>query len=360
MAWTIKKGWQREVLFQLLLWALYTVVLIQQVNFYNERLDRDETVGWRELAFALNYFVAVMLLCYWILPQYLYRKRYIETGLFSIMLLIVVILVEEYVMERIFYGDVQRGKTFLGFLPTLLDIGPTILFFVGAKLAWDNLQKQNDLDQLKQEKVSSELQFLKSQLNPHFLFNNLNNLYSYAQEQSPKTGEIIMQLSAILRYMLYESQETFVPLKKELRYLEDFIQLQELQMEDRGHVSFQVTGETANYKIAPLVLIIFVENCFKHSLMSQAGDIDIQIRAAIEDGQLHFYCRNTFVETDNRSKQYLSRGIGLANVRKRLELLYPGKFTLDHRKEGHYYIVNLRMELSTINREVYEMSMSDY
>lgn len=262
-------------------------------------------------------------------------------------------------MDRIFYADENRGTFFPGWLPTLLDIGPTILFFVGAKLAWDNLKKQNDLDQLHREKVNSELQFLKSQLNPHFLFNNLNNLYSYAQEQSPKTGEIIMQLSAILRYMLYESRENLVPLQKELQYLEDFVQLQELQMEDRGQVTFQIVGDATGLQIAPLILITFVENCFKHSMIGQAGDIDIQIRATIQDQQLHFYCRNTFVETDNKSNQYLSRGIGLENVRKRLQLLYPNQFELENRKEGHYYIVNLRLELTTSKQVVYELSLSD-
>ena len=343
-----EKSWfTKESLFQLGLWILYFIVLMQQKEFYNERTGRAEQLGFKDFAFALNYLVVVLLISYWILPKYLYRKKYWQTALFGVLILLAGVLIEEYVMERIFYGNQKRGQTFPGFLPTLWDIGPTILFFVGAKLAWDNLRKQNDLEQLQKEKMESQLQFLKSQLNPHFLFNNLNNLYSYAQEGSAKTGDIILQLSAIMRYMLYESRENFVPLEKELQYLRDFIRLQELQMEDRGTVRFEVTGQTGGRMIAPLVLITFVENCFKHSMSGQAGDIEIDIQAIIEEDQLHFHSRNTFApeEHSTSTNRYLTRGIGLENVRKRLELQYPDRHELLIRREDNFFIVDLHLDL---------------
>lgn len=342
------KGWfTKESLFQLGLWILYFVVLMQQKEFYNERTGRAEQLGLKDFAFAFNYLIVVLLISYWILPKFLYRKKYWQTVVLGIAILLAGVLVEEYVMERIFYADQQRGQRFPGFLPTLWDIGPTILFFVGAKLAWDNLRKQTDLEQLQKEKMESQLQFLKSQLNPHFLFNNLNNLYSYAQEGSPKTGDIILQLSAIMRYMLYESRENYVPLDKELQYLRDFIRLQELQMEDRGTVRFEVTGQTGGRLIAPLVLITFVENCFKHSMSGQAGDIEIDVQAIIEDDQLHFHCRNTYAPEEHATStnRYLSRGIGLENVRKRLELQYPERHELLIRQEDNFFIVDLHLNL---------------
>ena len=342
----LKKWLTKESLFQVGLWLLYFVVLVQQKEFYNERTGKAETLGWRDFFFAFNYLVAVLLISYWVLPKFLYQKKYWQSALLGLLIISVVIYVEEYLLEPIFYGDVRRGQVFLGFFPTLWDVGPTIVFFVGAKLAWDNLRKQNDLEQLQKEKVESQLQFLKSQLNPHFLFNNLNNLYSYAQEQSPKTGDIILQLSAILRYMLYESRENFVPLEKELQYLQDFIRLQELQMEDRGTVRFQVVGQTSGKLIAPLVLITFVENCFKHSMSGQAGDIEIDIQATVDKDQLLFYCRNNYIPSENTAGRYLSRGIGLENVRKRLDLQYPDRHELIIRQEEGFFIVDLQLNLT--------------
>jgi two-component system LytT family sensor kinase len=340
----------RESLFQLALWVLYFFVVISQIDYYNERTGNNMTLGLRHFAFALNYLIVILLISYWVLPRFLYRKRYLAAFALMGILLCTGILVEEFVMEKIFYGNEGPGSQFPGFLPTLYDIGPTIVFFVCAKLAWDNLKKQNVLEELEKERAESQLQFLKSQLNPHFLFNNLNNLYSYAQEGSPKTSEIILQLSAIMRYMLYESKENFVDLAKEIQYLGDFIKLQELQMEDRGKVNFKVNGRPQGKLIAPLVLITFVENCFKHSMSGQAKDIEISIFADINEEEIHFRCENTFEPVDNTSNEYLTSGIGLANTRKRLELLYPGEHHLEAGPQEDRYVVDLRLPLSLAHR----------
>ena len=342
---TLKNWFSKEATVTAFLWILYFIVIAQQKDLLSDRTGQPGHLQIRDFVFTLNYFVVVLLINYWLLPRYFYRKKYLEFALYSIAILACAILIEELVMERIYFSDSRRGQGFSPILLTLLDIGPTILFFVGFKLAWDNLKKQSDLEQLEKEKVESQMQFLKSQLNPHFLFNNLNNLYSYAQEKSSKTPEIILQLSAIMRYMLYESKENLVPLDKELKYLEDFIRLQELQMENRGKVGFSVDGETQGKMVAPLILIAFVENCFKHSLSSQSEDIDIDIKAKITDHQLHFSSRNTFSETNNTSDEYLSKGIGMENVQKRLQLQYPGKHELKTRKEDQVYYVDLKLDL---------------
>ena len=145
----------------------------------------------------------------------------------------------------------------------------------GFKFGWDALGKQQEVDELKIAVKESELQFLKTQINPHFLFNNLNNLYSYAIEQSPETPEIILELSGLLRYMLYECKEDFVPLTKEVDQLENFISLSEMQVEERGSVKFSTQNILANFKIAPLILIVFIENAFKHSTASQVDNLSL-------------------------------------------------------------------------------------
>ena len=341
----LKKWLSQEMVVHFLLWVLYFVVLAFQKNQHSARFGGPSHLQLVDFVFALNYFLIIIFINYWLLPRFFYRKRYFPFILWSLLVFGVAILMEEFVLEKLFFPGTNRADRFLGFLPTLLDMGPTILFFVGFKLAWDNQKKQTALERVEKEKTESQLQFLKSQLNPHFLFNNLNNLYSYAQENSPKTPEIIMQLSAIMRYMLYESREGLVPLEKEVQYLRDFIRLQELQMEDRGKVEFEVIGATGGKFIAPMILISFVENCFKHSLSSLAKDIYIHIKAEVKGDELLFKSTNTFAESENASNQYLSKGIGLQNVRKRLELQYPGKHMLETGAKGDRYVVNLKLDL---------------
>lgn len=327
-----------EAVFFFFLWVLYFIGLAYQ---------GDDRFGIKpsEFVFAVNYLLATLLINYWLLPHFLYRKRYLLFTVLTALVILLAIIVEEFALEPLLLPNTKIAERFLGFFFNLLDIGPVLLLFVGFKLAWDNLHQQSRLEQAEKEKVDSQLQFLKSQLNPHFLFNNLNNLYSYAQENSPKTQEIILQLSAILRYMLYESGEKFVPLEKELKYLEDFIRLQELQMEDRGEVHFVVEGSPYGKRIAPLILITFVENCFKHSLSSQADDIRIDIRAVISNHQLVFHCTNTFSESSSTADEYLNNGIGLGNVRKRLALLYTERHQLATYPKDGLYVVELELQL---------------
>lgn len=343
----LKKWLSKEVVVHFLLWLLYFIVIAYQKNRISIRFGGPSHLQLVDFVFALNYFLVIIIINYRLLTRYFYRKRYAIFLMLSLLLMLGAVLIEEFVMERVFFPGSNRAKNFSGFLPTVLEIGPTIIFFVGFKLAWDNLKKQTALEQVEKEKTESQLQFLKSQLNPHFLFNNLNNLYSYAQENSPKTPEIILQLSAIMRYMLYESKENLVPLEKELKYLEDFIRLQELQMEDRGQVEYTTKGDVHLKRIAPLILIAFVENSFKHSLSSLAEDIWINVKAEVKGEELWFECANTFAQTANSSEEYLSKGIGLQNVQKRLELQYPGKHQLDIRIEDNTYLVNLKLDLQT-------------
>ncbi len=178
----------------------------------------------------------------------------------------------------------------------------------------------------------------------HFLFNNLNNLYAYALENSSKTPTIILEISSVLRYMLYDCKENFVPFYKELEHLKNFTALNELQIEDRGIINFRTKNLREGYQIAPLILMVFIENAFKHSTASQSDNILIDISIGMSTaGELEFYCKNTFRKKTNTDN--LSRGIGLANVKKRLDLLYPSLYRLDIVENTNEFIVNLSMQL---------------
>jgi hypothetical protein len=332
----INKSALSEILFQII---LHVIVFL----FYSFDREAPHFESYK-LVFFLNYSVAVFIINYALLPQFLYKKKY---AMFVVLLMLVVlltILIEEYVLEKIYFPD-TRGQTFQGFFYVLLDIMPVIAILSGYKFAWDLIRKQREVEELRASVEKSELNFLKSQINPHFLFNNLNNLYAYALEKSDKTPLIILELSSVLRYMLYDCREEYVSLETELQQLQNFVRLNELQIEERGKVTFIPPERSAKgYKVAPLILMNFVENAFKHSIGSQVDNIVIRIKLEIqENGILVFECENTYHSNTNNSN--LSEGIGLNNVRKRLELIYPNSHILKISEQEGWFNVFLSLNL---------------
>lgn len=333
---TKNKSFLSEFLFQLI---LHTIVFL----FYSFDREAPQFEPYK-LVFFLNYSVAVFIINYALLPQFLYKKKYALFVVFLMLVVLLTILIEEYVLEKIYFPD-TRGQTFQGFFYVLLDVMPVIAILSGYKFAWDLIRKQREVEELRASVEKSELNFLKSQINPHFLFNNLNNLYAYALEKSPKTPLIILELSSVLRYMLYDCREEYVSLETEIQQLQNFVKLNELQIEQRGKVTFIPPERSAKgYKVAPLILMNFVENAFKHSIGSQVDNIVIRIKLEIqENGLLVFECENTYhSNTNNRN---LSEGIGLNNVRKRLELIYPNSHILKINEQEGWFNVFLSLNL---------------
>ena len=325
----------REVVFQAVLYILV-------FSFYSFERDSLHIEDYK-LVFFLQYALGTLFISYVLLPRFFYKKMYLPFFISVVLVVALIILVEEAVLEQIYFPD-TRGRAFPGVIFSLFQVLPIIIILTSFKFAWDALVKQNQLEELEKMVQESELKMLKSQINPHFLFNNLNNLYSYAIEHSPKTPTIILELSSVLRYMLYECKEKYVPLIKEVKNLEHFVKLSELQIEERGKVTYQTKNISNEYEIAPLILIVFVENAFKHSQSSQSENILIDIDMDIDElGTFNFRCRNNFEEVSNTDN--LSHGIGLENVKKRLELIYPEQYQLNIEKRGNFYEVKLSIKL---------------
>jgi len=326
---------RKELLFQVVLHVI--VLLFFSFDKHEGGIDIDRAI------FLLFYSAATVIITYFLMPKYLYKKKYWQFFIAFGLVVTVVILLEELVLEPLMFPNTKRGTSFPGVYLSLLGVLPVMTILSGCKFGWDALQKQAEIDELQSTIQESELQFLRSQINPHFLFNNLNNLYSYALQNSPKTPEIILEMSGVLRYMLYESKEQFVPLKKELEHLDNFIKLYKLQIESRGHVNFKTSNINGGHRIAPLILIVFVENAFKHSQSGQSSDIEIDISIKMEGSVLEFRCKNNFEVVP--SLDTVAKGIGLQNVQKRLQLLYPNKHRLEIKDENKSYNVYLRLEL---------------
>ncbi len=196
---------------------------------------------------------------------------------------------------------------------------------------------------LEREHLKSELANLKNQLNPHFLFNTLNNIYSLISQNQQRAGDAVLQLGKLMRYLLYESNEKFVMLTKEVEFIHHYIDLMKLRLTSNVTVRYSFADNISGYSIAPLLFISLIENSFKHGISSQyPSEIDMDLKI-VEFNKLAFTIRNTsFPKSDN---DYSGSGIGLENLRKRLNLLYPAKHTLTIKTENNFYQTVLTVEL---------------
>lgn len=198
--------------------------------------------------------------------------------------------------------------------------------------------------ELINQKQSSELALLKFQLSPHFLFNTLNNIYSLVYQKSDNAPEAVMKLSEIMRYMLYDTSTDKVPLDKEITYLRSFNELQQLRIKNENFVQMEVEGTTSNIFITPMLLIPFVENAFKHG-DKKVESPGIRIHIKVENKTVYFTSKNFLAKDSVRQKDDVG-GIGLQNVKRRLDLLYPDKYTLLIEEEDNLYNVKLTLDLN--------------
>ncbi|GAB2475790.1 hypothetical protein GCM10011375_22620 [Hymenobacter qilianensis] len=223
---------------------------------------------------------------------------------------------------------------------SLITTVPIFLFLswlarVTETLVLNTIQKE----QLEKQAVEAELYYLKSQINPHFLFNTLNNIHTLVYKQAPAAPEAVMHLASLMRYMIYESNAATVPLTRELDYLRDYVSLQQLRYKNSPVVDLQIAGATESSYIAPLLFIHLLENAYKHS-PARLEPGDLKVRVEVKEDVLAFRVQNPIgLKSANPLEE--PGGIGLPNVRKRLSLLYPGQHTLTIQNTGETFTVTL-------------------
>jgi len=214
-----------------------------------------------------------------------------------------------------------------------------ILFGGMIRLGFSYIKNQNEKKLLENISLNTEINFLKSQINPHFLFNTLNGIYSLAHNRSPQTETAILKLSDIMRYVLYESGTEKVELGKDIQYISNYIDLQRLRLSSKVSIHYEVKGNFEGHYIAPLLLISFIENAFKHGI-SYTNSSVVQIEISVFEETLTLLVENPVVENNS-----FRGGMGLKNARRRLQLLYPGKHYLNILNTGHRHVVNLKLNL---------------
>jgi len=212
-----------------------------------------------------------------------------------------------------------------------------LAIFVNFTEAWFRSQKLRQ--EIENERLQSELKMLRFQVNPHFLFNTLNNIYTLVYKKADTAPEAVLKLSNLMRYMLYESDSENVLLEKELNYITNFIELQKLRLAQHHKVHFSILGESNRHRIAPLLLIPFIENAFKHSAKA-IDNSEVNIKIHINHQCLEFICINDY-KPNQQTKVH--SGVGLQNAKKRLQLLYPDNHTLEINATNNKFSVYLQL-----------------
>jgi len=228
----------------------------------------------------------------------------------------------------------------------ILKIYPPVILAASIKLFLEWYQDQQIFQQLEKDKLQAELKFLKSQIHPHFLFNILNSLYALTLKKSSKAPEVVLKLSELLNYMLYDCNSTIVPLKKEISLINDYIELEKLRYGKKLDIEINVNNKIGDHQIAPLLLLPFIENSFKHGVSKKVSDKWIKINLSILENELLLNVINSKNSKHNENEQDYTEGIGLLNVKRRLDLLYENKYYLEINESENEFEVNLQLQLT--------------
>ncbi len=307
-------------------------------------------------------FVCLVPICYitsyLILPIYTTQKKLFKATVWLVLCWIAYYYlysrVQDHVFPLVLEGIVPRQylpktprppavRHFMGLLSVFLGGVATTAFVAGFRYIkqW-HLKEQKNI-QLQKENAASQLQLLTAQVHPHFLFNTLNNIYSQTQTESPKGSKMIMELSDMLRYILSEGSQPLVPLQKELAMLQDYINLEKIRYGNKLDLHLSIPPDTDRLQIAPLMLLPFIENCFKHGASKFLAAPWINLNISIHGSELIMKLINGKAAEQQDTQR---PGTGISNVQKRLELLYPGKYALQVNEEPDVFVVNLKLELA--------------
>lgn len=340
---------RNSIIIHLVFW-LFIVVLVTVLVAYSK-----EPLSFYNLAVGLGYSGLINISIFYInytllIPLLVKENKKYGLYIISIILLMVMMSFFKTVIASLHADTILRHINNNGgveYIP-ISSYAITAVFVSGffivvssmLKLGIDWFGNERTQRNLESEKKEMELQFLKSQLNPHFLFNSLNNIYSLAYQKSDKTADAILKLSEIMRYMIYESNDSWVSLSKEIEYVQSFIELQKLRFKDGAAVEFTMNGEIDNQQIVPLILISFVENAFKHGVANDPKN-PIKINIIANQKILHFSITNK----KNKYNKDEMGGVGLNNVERRLQLLYPDRYKLNIVNSATHYTSELMLDI---------------
>ncbi len=284
----------------------------------------------------------------YLIPNYLTRNRLLTYAGLLILATIIITPLKIIVFYFKFSGypelqaQLVRNQT-IYFVATFVIASASTI----GRIITDWVRTTQEKQELETRTMQTELRFLKSQINPHFLFNTLNSLYALTLKKSDKAPEIVIKLSEMMRYMLYECNEKRVLLSNEVHYIQNYLDLERLRHGSKVDISFEATGHISDQQIAPLMFIPFIENSFKHGLTNQLERGFVNIRLHVEKQDIDFFIENNKPNAlPHQDHHRRSGGIGLVNVRRRLDILYPRQYSLEIYDNPKTYAVQLKMHLN--------------
>lgn len=330
-------------------WSVFLSFNVYQISVFQRRMD---TVEWQTgLLLTASQMFFVMAIAYFnyflLLPKFLQRRNwwvYIAQFIvpFCLTIFARVSVEREIVQTAGYFPKYFHSSTYIIHTTAITFFIVVFISLMRFVSEWADLESARK--EVQNEKLTAELNFLKAQINPHFLFNTLNNLYYLAYSKSENTTEVIAKLSQVMRYMIYDCNHERVPLTKEIEYMQNYVDLERLRLNNQIPIDLKISGDVGKVSVAPLILMTFLENAFKHGVTT-SSDAWVNIALAVNDSQLVYTVENSKIEKaaiDNGGKS----GIGLANVRRRLELVYPGQYTLNVDDSAERYYIELKINLS--------------
>lgn len=344
---------KHRILTHLLFWVAYTLFLLVSTNSIADSYSR---AFFFVLSILPVRIVATYFFIYLVIPKLLDTKRYLSLALTFMVMGIIFGYLNRLSLHAYYipfyrpdYDYAEYPLSHIGkAIQNALSVFTVVFSAIIIKLVKRNYQQEQESQDLAKEKLDAELKFLKGQIHPHFLFNTLNNLYAITLQDSPRASEVVMKLSTFLDYMLYEANVPRVPLRKEIEQMKNLIELEQLRYGNRLEVAISVSGDVSHKNIPPLLMLPFVENAFKHGVSRNIENSFISIDIEIKEDRLNLRVENSKGDQVLMRNKEISKGIGLTNVRRRLELIYgPKKYNLQVFNEEDMFMIVLKIPLLT-------------
>lgn len=333
------------VRYHLIFWLSY--FFFNFIRFGSINQDYWYSLKSNLVEFPLNIIISYFTI-YYLIPNFILKKKYVEFFiLFTLSLFLFYsvrtglhyVLVSENIWPEA--EGVHKAFTFDHIVEVNIGVIYVIALVSAIKLTYEWIRERGRNDELQKVQLQTELNFLKTQIQPHFFFNTLNNLYSLVINKSPNAPDVVMKLSEIMQYVLYEVKEPKISLLKEINYLYSYLELEKLRYGDKIKSDIKIDGNIDDLEIPPLLFLPFIENCFKHGVKNN-DNVKVDISFEIKDNFLFFTVSNNF---QNNQLKPIKHGIGIENVKRRLQLLYGNKFSLETSAEKNKFKVLLKLPI---------------
>lgn len=346
----MKNIFQKQFIWHTAIW-LFVIIVV----FFGELSGKHDDITLEFLLMYFNSFLGFIITSYvniyFLIPRFFKKKRYFLHFLillFSLIAFSILSLLVRDVFESSFFLDTEHKEPLSFFFHiltsnSLLVVATSFVFFVAEWIKFQDIKIK--LQETEKQKMVAELNILKAQINPHFLFNTLNNLYSLSLDKSDKTPEMILKLSDLMSYIIYDCKSEKVLIKQEIEFIKNYIDLEKLRFEDKLEVQFSLASNDMSIQISPLLFIPFIENAFKYCGNKTNEKNKIDIIFEINTQNIIFNIKNSieqFLVNDNKSKS----GLGIQNVKQRLLLEYPLKHNLNITQNEDWFMVDLNIELN--------------